>query len=83
VGLIKTTKANDLAAKARKARQDGQGVFCALLNFPATHPGISSEVDDWSLMVDAVEREGWQLSQWTVGQDKKGKPEAYPVFRSR
>ncbi|MFC0623790.1 hypothetical protein [Kribbella deserti] len=80
MGIIRNTKANDLAASAAKARDNGQVVFAALLNLPRTQPDLSSEIGDWSAMIEAVQNEGWQLTQWTVGQDNKGRPQAFPVF---
>ncbi|MFB6726832.1 hypothetical protein ACFCV3_42075 [Kribbella sp. NPDC056345] len=81
MGLIKNAKTDTLGGLARKAREAGQTTFAAMLNYPATQPDLSGEINDWSVMVEAVEAEGWQLVNWTVGQDKKGRPQAFPVFR--
>lgn len=81
MGWIKDNKADMLAKAAAKAREEGLPVFAALLNSPATHSGLSGEVRDWSLMVTAVEAEGWRLDSWTASVDTKGRPQAYPLFR--
>ena len=81
MGWIKDAKATKVAADAAKARDAGQTVFAVMLNSPATHPGLSGEIPDWSLMVTAIEAEGWRLEQWTASVDSKGRPQAYPLFR--
>lgn len=81
MGIFKDTKAGALGNAARKAREDGRGTFAAMLNSPMTQADLSSEIEDWSVMIDAVQAEGWALAHWTVGQDRKGRPQAYPVFR--
>jgi hypothetical protein len=81
VGWIKDVKAETIGKAAAKAREDGKSVFAALLNSPATHSTMSGEIGDWSLMVAAVEAEGWVLSHWTTSVDTKGRPQAYPLFR--
>ncbi|WBQ03832.1 hypothetical protein [Kribbella sp. CA-293567] len=78
---MKDAKATALGQAAAKARDEGRPIFAAMLNSPATHGGISSEVEDWSQMIAAVEAEGWFLANWTAASDNKGKPQAYPVFR--
>lgn len=81
MGMMKTAKAESLADDAAKATAAGRRTFAAVLNSPRTRPDMSGGIDDWSQMIDAVEAQGWRLEQWTVGQDGKGRPQAYPVFR--
>lgn len=79
--MLKTAKAQTLADEASDAIAAGRMTFAAMLNSPKTRPDMSGGIDDWSQMIDAVEASGWRLDQWTVGQDAKGRPQAYPVFR--
>ncbi len=81
MGFLKDAKSETLAKDARRAAEDGRGVFTPLLAFPASKPGMTGGVDDWAAMVDAVEAEGWRLVEWSVSHDKGGKPEAFPLFR--
>ena len=81
MGIFKDAKAATLAKEAAKARDNGQVVFAAMLNTPATQHTMSGEINDWSLMIGAVEAEGWFLSHWATAADTKGRPQAYPLFR--
>ncbi|MFB9929184.1 hypothetical protein ACFORO_23055 [Amycolatopsis halotolerans] len=83
MGFIKQAKADNVANEARKAFEDGRFFFAARLNWPATHHFLSGEVADWSIQIEAIERAGWVLSEWSVAQDKQDRPEAYPLFRRR
>ncbi|QWF80134.1 hypothetical protein [Amycolatopsis sp. CA-230715] len=83
MGVFKQAKADTIGEEARKAFAEGRFFFAARLNWPATHHFLSGEVADWSIQIEAVERAGWVLSEWSVGQDKQGRPEAYPLFRRR
>lgn len=53
--------------EARQAMHNGQAVH-------VTH--IFGGPNAWGPIIDAVEREGWHLAEWTVDQSI-----AYPVFR--
>lgn len=81
MGIIRDAKANTLAKQAAEAREKGQPVFAAVLNSPAFRPDFSGEVVDWSMMLAAIEAEGWVLYNWSAGSDPKGRPQAYPLFR--
>lgn len=81
MGLIKDVKAGTIGTEAAKARDKGRGTFAAMLNTPMSQHGMSGGIDDWAVMIDAVEAEGWVLSSWSVAMDTKGRPQAYPVFR--
>ncbi|MBB5853964.1 hypothetical protein ACFQ05_11705 [Amycolatopsis umgeniensis] len=83
MGFIKDAKAAQAGADAQKAYTAGHYIFAARLNWPATHHAMSGEVADWSQQIEAIERAGWALAEWAVGQDKQGRPEAYPVFKRR
>lgn len=81
MGIFKDAKASTIGAEAKKAADNGQAVFATLMNSPSSHHGMSGEINDWSLMIQAIEAEGWRLSEWSVGADTKGRPQAYPLFR--
>lgn len=81
MGFFKDAKSDALATEARKAADAGRTVFTPRLNLPSSHHNMSGDIDTWSLMVQAVETEGWALTHWTVGVDEKGRGEAYPLFR--
>ena len=81
MGFIKDTKAAGLLTEAERAVAEGRHVFAAILNTPMTHHGLSGSVAGWAEMIEAVEQAGWELSQWSVTADTKGRPQAYPVFR--
>lgn len=78
MGLFKDVKASTLAAEARKAIDAGRGVFTPMLVMPGSKPSMSGAIDDWAVMIDAVEAEGWALDRFTVSGDK---PVAFCVFR--
>ena len=81
--MFKDAKSEALGKEAAKALEDGWYFFTPRLNFPGTMHGLSGNVADWAQMIHAVESVGWQLTQWSVAMDTKGRPEAYPVFRRR
>lgn len=81
MGFIKDVKANTLATEARKALDGGASVFTPKLNTPSTQHGMTGNIADWAVMVQAVEDAGWVLHHWSVATDSKGRPEAYPLFR--
>lgn len=81
MGFIKDAKAGGLAKAAVQALEQGRRTFTPMLNSPATQPGMTANIDDWSAMVDEVEAVGWRLEHWAIGQDNHGRPQAYPVFR--
>lgn len=65
MGWIKDSKANKLREEARAAYERGQSVLMTVMKVPNTRPNWSGEVNDWSLMVQAVEAEGWTVEQIT------------------
>jgi hypothetical protein len=81
MGFLKDAKANLLGQEARKAVEAGDALFTPFLNTPSSQPGMTGNIRDWSLMIQAVEAEGWRLDQWTVAADNKGRAQAYPLFR--
>lgn len=81
MGFLRDVKSNQMATEARKAVEAGRRVFAAKLNFPATKPDFSGEIVDWSEMIEAIESEGWVLSNFAGASDTKGRPEALCLFR--
>lgn len=77
---IKDQKANAVADDARRAIAEGRQVFAARFWTPSLTGGAGS-VASWAEQIEAVEAEGWQLAQWTVIADEKGRPQAFPLFR--
>jgi hypothetical protein len=81
MGWIKNAKVNVMRTDAGKARAEGRHVFACKLNYPALKADFSGEIVDWSMMIEAVESEGWVLANFAGGSDKQGRPEALCVFR--
>lgn len=81
MGIFKDAKVSHLSDEAAKAAAEGRGVFTAMLNSPALRGEMSGSIADWALMIEAVESQGWRLQHWSIGQDHKGRPQAYPLFR--
>lgn len=83
MGLIRNRKTDKVRQEALQARAHGQMVFAVKLNYPGLKLGFSGEVHDWSLMIEAIEAEGWQLANFAGAADKNGQPEALCIFRPR
>jgi hypothetical protein len=81
MGWIKDAKQDTLATQARRAIEEGRTVFVPMLNTPMFASAMSGPVPGWAEMVEAVETQGWHLEHWAIGQDKQGRPQAYPLFR--
>lgn len=81
MGIFKDAKSNMLGEEARKAADAGAAVFSPRLNLPSSMHNMSGNVADWSLMIQAIEAQGWSMVHWSVAMDAKGRPEAYPLFR--
>lgn len=83
MGFMKNMKVDAITAEAVKAAEAGRGVFTPKLNTPATQAGLTGDISDWAVMIEAIEAAGWDLTHWAVSSDAKGRPEAYPFFRRR
>jgi hypothetical protein len=83
VGLIKDAKQNMLASEAKRAIEEGRTVFAPMLNIPITQSNSIGSIAGWAEMIEGIEACGWQLTHWSVTQDAKGRPQAYPLFRRR
>lgn len=83
MGFLKDAKANMIGEEAVRARAEGRTVFTPKLNTPAGQHGMSGSIGGWAEMIESVEAAGWQLYNWSVAMDEKGRPEAYPLFRPR
>ncbi|AYG02355.1 hypothetical protein [Gryllotalpicola protaetiae] len=80
MGRIKDTKTAFMAGLAQHAWDEGRVVFTPFFNMPMTQPGISSDVEDWALMIEGILSVGWKLHTWQVSADAKGRPQATPLF---
>lgn len=76
--FIKNTKANVVAGDAQKAWDSDSKV--SILNMPSTHPGPSGRIEDWEVMLNAILDVGRTLHTWAVCSDKRGRPQAQPLF---
>lgn len=65
MGLFKDVKASTIGAEARRAIEVGRRVFTPMLVIPGTKPSMSGAIDDWAVMIDAIEAEG---GHWTASQ---------------
>lgn len=81
MGFIKDAKVDTISTHAKRAAADGHTVFTPMLNTPWSGSTASGPVSGWAEQIEAVEAEGWTLAHWTIGQDAKGRPQAYPLFR--
>lgn len=80
VGAVQARQVGLVQQAAQQAAATGQAVFVARLNTFARRGNKSGEVLDWGPMVEAIEAEGWALSEWAIGGSTRG-PAAYPLFR--
>jgi len=83
MGKIKDSTADMLRQEAARAVAEGRTVFTAFLNTPMTQTKLSSSIAGWAEMIEAVEGEGWELTQWTAATDSVNRSLAYPLFRRR
>lgn len=83
MGMIRDVKAQTVARDAANARAAGRQVLAVKLNYPGFKPDFSGEVEDWSVMIQAVEEQGWALYNFAGISDPKGRPEAICLFRPR
>lgn len=81
MGFLNDAKSNMLGTEAREAFEKGRKIFTPFLNTPVTQRNGSSSIAAWAEMIESVESEGWVLTEWSVGLDSKGRPQAYPLFR--
>lgn len=81
MGWIKDAKVSTLISEAQRAIEEGRHVFAPMLNTPMTQTSMSGSVAGWAEMIEGVEGCGWALVHWAIGEDKSGKPQAYPLFR--
>jgi hypothetical protein len=84
MGIFKGARNAVLSGEARRAVEEGRTVFAPMLNVPITQQysaTVSGAVTGWAEMIESIEAEGWRLEHWAIGQDMKGRPQAYPLFR--
>lgn len=80
MGIFKDAKRNAIAEEAQRALEEGRRYFTPKLNTPMTQHGFSGSIAGWAEQIEAIEDAGWVLAEWAVGNDAKGRPEAYPLF---
>jgi hypothetical protein len=78
---MKDSKAAAISKEAERAIAEGRTAFTPMLNTPSTRGEQSGSIGGWAEMIEAVEAAGWTLTAWSVAQDNKGRPQAYPLFR--
>lgn len=76
--LFNRAQAASVGAEAARAARRGRTVFAAMFNAPFT---ASGSVAGWAEQIEAVEAEGWMLSDFSAVLDDTGRPRAYCVFR--
>jgi hypothetical protein len=81
MGFIRNAKADMMRKQATEARNAGRAVLTMKLNYPGFKPDFSGEIVEWSMMIEAVESEGWALYHLAGISDNKGRPEALCLFR--
>lgn len=66
MGFIKAAKADKMSDHARRAAAEGRSIFIAQFRGAVSHsPVLSRPIADIAEMIEAVEREGWHLDQFT------------------
>jgi hypothetical protein len=81
MGFIKDKKVDRLTSDAQQAWADQTRMsFTPILNVSWSNAGMSGDVSDIGMMMDAIGRVGWRLHTWAVTSDKNGHPQAMPLF---
>lgn len=83
MGWVKDKKADALLSEAKRALDENRKYFTPRLNTPAFQHNFSGSIAGWAEMIEAIEEAGWLLAEWSVTDDQKGRPEAYPLFRRK
>jgi hypothetical protein len=71
-------KVRKMADAARRAIEEGRLIFTARLYGPEGFNNYRAPVGNWSEAIEAIEAEGWELTNWAVSEGN-----AYPLFRRR
>lgn len=81
MGWIKDAKADNAAKEAREALEAGRRVHVVRLNVGMTQQQLSGSLTAFAEQIEAIEDAGWRLDHMSFGNDSKGKPEGYFLFR--
>lgn len=75
--------ADQLEQSARRAYDEGQRLFVAVLSTPSSFGGTEGtrEVRDWSEAMQRVEQCGWQVDQFSSLPDGRNHPRLTVMFR--
>ena len=66
MGFIKDSKSNSMASDAKRSYDEGHTVFIAQFRGALGHsPSLSRPIAGVAEMIEAVEKQGWQLEQFT------------------
>ncbi|HRW19392.1 MAG TPA: hypothetical protein P5181_11165 [Dermatophilaceae bacterium] len=72
---------DELTTQATAAYRAGRALFIARLRIGAWGSPGRGAIEAWMDSVEAIERAGWVLDEWSVGVDASGVPNAFPLFR--
>jgi hypothetical protein len=66
MGLIKTMKTSTATTEAARAVAEGHKVFVFKFDMPNLNSAVTSSVSGAAEAIEAIEAEGWALSQMAV-----------------
>jgi hypothetical protein len=81
MGIIKESKANTAAQHASRAAREGLAVFLYRFNVPATSSGWSGPIPGAAEVIEAVERNGWQLGDFAFDRAQSQHGAVLLLFR--
>jgi hypothetical protein len=81
MGIIKESKASTAAEHASRAAREGRTVFLYRFNVPATSSGWSGPISGAAEVIEAVERNGWQLSDFAYDRAQSDHGAVLLMFR--
>lgn len=79
-GFIQAAKANKIESDAQTAWNRGDKFFTPVMNYPIIRFGFSGAITDWSMMTESITSVGWVLHTWSTAIDRRGRPQAMPIF---
>ena len=81
MGIIKESKASTAAQHASRAASEGRTVFLYRFNVPATSSGWSGPVSGAAEVIEAIERNGWQLGDFAYERAQSDNGAVLLLFR--
>jgi hypothetical protein len=74
MGFVKETKAATASSHAARSAQEGHSVLLYRFDVPSTSSGFSGPVSGAAEVIEAIERQGWQLDHFAFdhAQSKNG-----------